>query len=535
MNSVNMHTVLGEDAFDVSRTLRLFKERGNHSTRKEAGGGLMNNRFNPLQIFQEFAFTIRTKLFIIFTLFTGLIPVFIYIYLPMGIESKSTIALVGSAIFIVGMLAASLNLIWENLEIKARELQEEIKERKSAAEALKQAEAEKGILQEQLRQSQKMESIGKLAGGIVHDFNNILSVIIGYVDLTLGSVAAGSAEEHNLKRVMAASVRAKDLAKQLLIFSRNGDNDRKPLWLNEEVGEALKLMRATMPASIEFREDIAGSSIPVMADKYELQQVIMNLCINASHAMKEKGGVLSISLREVGLEPNAIDGIRLRPGYYHHLTVSDTGHGIDPGILPRIFEPYFTTKGKDEGVGMGLEVVHRIVKNYGGDITVYSEPGKGTTFHVFLPGVGQKEKKHNADADVELPENGAGEQVLFVDDDPSLLELGERLLQKLGYRVAVRTRSPEAFELFCKAPNRFDIVVSDYIMPKMTGLQLAREIKRIRADIPIIMCTGFSESVNKDNFKALGIDGFLMKPILINKLARLVRQLLDKKRVACFS
>ncbi len=528
-----MHTVLGEDAFDVRRTLRLFKERGNHSTGEEAGGGLMNNRFNPLQILQGFAFTIRTKLFIIFTLFIGLISVFIYIYLPMGIESKSTIALVGPAIFILGMLAASFNLIWENLEIKARELQEEIKERKSVQEALKQAEADKGILQEQLRQSQKMEAIGKLAGGIVHDFNNILGVIIGYVDLTLGSLAAGSTEEHNLKRVMAASVRAKDLAKQLLIFSRNGDNDRKPLWLNEEVGEALKLMRATMPAGIEFREDIVSSSRPVMADKYELQQVIMNLCINASHAMREKGGVLTVSLREVRLEPNAIDGIRLRPGYYHHLTISDTGHGIDPGILHRIFEPYFTTKGKDEGVGMGLDVVHRIVKNYGGDITVYSEPGKGTTFHVFLPGVGQEEKKHNAD--VELPENGAGEQVLFVDDDPSLVELGESLLKNLGYRVVVRTQSPEAFEVFCKAPHRFDIVISDYIMPKMTGLQLAMKIKQIRADIPIIMCTGFSESVNKNNFKSLGIDGFLMKPILINKLAGLVRQLLDGKRVPCFS
>jgi signal transduction histidine kinase/ActR/RegA family two-component response regulator len=492
----------------------------------------MNNRFTLLQTFKGLRLTKRTKRFIIFTLLIGFIFVFLYLHLPVGIESKSTITLIISAIFILGILAASFNLIWENLEIKAWELQEEIKERKSVGEALKQAEAEKGMLQEQLRQSQKMEVIGKLAGGIVHDFNNILSVIIGYVDLTLGLSAAGSVEEHNLKRVMAASVRAKDLAKQLLIFSRNGDNDRKPLWLNEEVDNALKLMRATMPASIEFREDIAGSTIPVMADKYELQQIIMNLCINAGHAMKEKGGVLSVSLREVKLEPDAIDGIRLKPGYYHHLTISDTGHGIDPAILPRIFEPYFTTKGKDEGVGMGLDVVHRIVKNYGGDITVYSEPGKGTTFHIFLPGIGQEEKTDNAD--VEVPESGAGEQVLLVDDDPSLVRLGERLLQNLGYRVVVRTQGPEAFEVFSEAPHRFDIVVSDYIMPKMTGLQLAREIKRIRADIPIIMCTGFSESVNKENFKAMGIDGFLMKPILTNKLAGLVRRLLDEKRVPCF-
>jgi len=492
----------------------------------------MNNRFKPSQLLKPLRFTKRTKRIFAFTFFIGFIFILIYFHLPLERESKHTIALISSIILILGILAASFNLIWENLEIKAWELQEEIKERKSLGELLKQAEADRLILQEQLRQSQKMEVIGKLAGGIVHDFNNILSIVIGYVDLTIGSLAVGSIEEHNLKRVMVAAVRAKDLAKQLLIFSRNGDKDQKPLWLNEEMDDALQLMRATMPASIEFREDIAESTIPVMADKYELQQVIMNLCINAGHAMKEKGGILSVSLREIRLEPNAIDGICLKPGYYHHLTISDTGHGIDPAILPRIFEPFFTTKAKDEGVGMGLEVVHRIVKNYGGDITVYSEPGKGTTFHIFLPGLGQEEKIHSADA--ELPENGAGEQILFVDDDPSLVQLGERLLQNLGYKVEVKTRSPEAFEVFSKAPHRFDIVVSDYIMPKMTGLQLAREIKRIRADIPIIMCTGFSESINKENFKTLGIDGFLMKPILINKLAGLVRKLLDKKRVPCF-
>ena len=422
-----------------------------------------------------------------------------------------------------------VNRILANLETKAPQLQEKNKEQKSVLEALKQAEAEKRILQEQLRQLQKMGAIGKQTEGIVHDFNNIMTVIIGYTDLTLDLVPEGSIAKKNLKRVMAASNRAKEMAKQILTFSRKGDNDPKPLWLNEEVGEALKLIRSTMPANIKLREDIVRTSNPVMVDKYELQQIIMNLCSNANHAMREKGGVLTVSLREVRLEPDAIDGIYLRPGYYSHLTISDTGHGIDPAILPRIFDPYFTTKRKDEGVGIGLDMVHRIIKSYRGDITVYSEPGKGTTFHIFLPGIRQEEKRHNTD--VEKSKSGAGERILFVDDDPGVAAMGERLLEKLGYRVEVSTQSHEAFEAFHKAPHRFDIVVSDYIMPDMTGLQLARKIKEIRADIPIIMCTGFSESINKSNFKSLGIDGFFMKPIVIKQLAQLVRKLLDEKRV----
>jgi signal transduction histidine kinase/ActR/RegA family two-component response regulator len=416
-----------------------------------------------------------------------------------------------------------------DLETKASQLQKKIKEQKSVREALKQAEAEKRLLQEQLRRAQKTETIGKQTEGIVHDFSNIMTVIIGYTDLTLGLVPKGSTEEKNLKRIMAVSNQAKEIANQILTFSRKEENDRKPLWLNEEVGEALKLMRSTMSANIKLHENIVRTSNPVMADKYELQQIITNLCSNANHAMREKGGVLTVSLTEVRLEPDAIDGIYLRPGYYSHLTISDTGHGIDPGILPRIFDPYFTTKRKGEGVGIGLDMVHRIIKSYRGDITVYSEQGKGTTFHIFLPGVRQEEKRHNTD--IEHSKSGAGERILLVDDDPALAAMGERLLEKLGYSVVMSTQSHEAFEAFLKAPHRFDIVISDYIMPDMTGLQLARKIKEIRADIPIIMCTGFSESLNENNFKSLGIDGFFMKPIVKKQLALLVRKLLDEKRV----
>jgi len=489
----------------------------------------MNNHFKPLQILKGVMFPLRGKLFTIFALLIGLSFVFMYIYFPRGIESKSTIILSTAAIFLLGALPVFFHLISENLDPTASQLQKENKEQDAVREALKQAEAENRLLQEHLRQCQKMETIGKQAEGFVHDFNNILTVIIGYVDLTLGLVPTGSVEERNLKRAMAAANQAKDMANQILTFSRDGENDRKPLWLNEEVGEALKLIKSTMPANIKLCENIVRTSNPVMADKYEIQQVIMNLCSNANHAMREKGGVLTVSLKEVQLEPQAIDGIYLRPGNYHHLTISDTGHGIEPGILPRIFEPYFTTKKKDEGTGIGLDMVYRIIKNCKGDITVYSEPGKGTTFHIFLPGVRQDEKKHKPD--VELLKNGTGERVLVVDDDPALAATGERMLEKLGYKVKVSTQSLEAFEIFYKAPDQFDLVVSDYIMPNMTGLQLAQKIKAIRADIPIIMCTGFNESVDKNNSKSLGIDGFFMKPIVIEQLAYLVRKVLDEKKV----
>ena len=447
-------------------------------------------------------------------------------------DAHSTLSLISSKIgnkVTAFLKKKGVNRILANLGTKSSQLQKKIKEQKSVREALKQAEAEKRILQEQLRQLQKMGTIGKQTEGIGHDFNNIMTVIIGYTDLALHSVAEGSIVEKNLKRIMAASNRGREMAKQVLNISRKGDNDPKPLWLNEEVGETLKLIRSTMPANIKLREEIMRTSFPVMADKYELQQIIMNLCSNANHAMKEKGGVFTVSLREVRLEPDAIDGIYLRPGYYHHLTISDTGHGIDTEILPRIFDPYFTTKRKDEGVGLGLDMVHRIIKSYRGDITVFSEPGKGTTFHIFLPGVRQEEKRHNTG--VEESKSGAGERILFVDDDPGVAAMGERLLEKIGFSVEASTQSPEAFEVFYKDPHRFDIVVSDYIMPDMTGLQLARKIKEIRADIPIIMGTGFNESINRNNFKSLGIDGFFTKPILIKQLARLVRKLLDENRV----
>jgi PAS domain S-box-containing protein len=390
----------------------------------------------------------------------------------------------------------------------------------------KQTEEERQKLEDQLRQSQKMESLGTLAGGIAHDFNNILSAIIGYTELTLKIVPEKSKAKSNLKRVLAASDRATELIKHILAFSRKSEKERKPIWLNKVVDDVLKLMRSTLPTTIEIRQHIPQMKNPVLANKAEIHQVVINLCTNAGHAMSKKGGVLQIDLKEINVKHNTIDRIHLEPGTYQQLTISDTGHGMPPEIMERIFEPYFTTK-KEKGTGMGLSVVHGIVKSYGGNITVYSEPGIGTTFHIFLPVCQEKEVGVDTDhTSVLLPGN---ECVLFVDDEPILVEVGREMLKKMGYHVVTRTNSIEALEAFNTEPNRFDLVISDQTMPHLTGIQLAKEIRKRRADIPIILFSGFSEVINEYNFKSQGINAFLMKPILEKDLASTIRDVLDNK------
>ena len=437
----------------------------------------------------------------------------------------------------VGKLAHSFNLMVENLQAYSRKLEElnntlesKVKERTEKLQQeineREQAQEERQKLEEQLRQSQKMESIGTLAGGIAHDFNNILSAIIGYTELTLGILPEESDAKANLQRILAASDRAKELIKHILTFSRKSEKERKPILLNKVVEEVITLMRSILPTTIEIRRHIPAMENPVLGNKAEIHQVVMNLCTNAGYAMRKKGGVLQIDLKEIKVENGTIGRTNLEPGTYQQLTVSDTGHGMTPEIMERIFEPYFTTK-KEKGTGMGLSVVHGIVKNYGGSITVYSEPGIGTTFHIFLPVCIEKEVGIDTDrTSVLLPGN---ESLLLVDDDPVLVDLGREMLKKMGYHVVTRTNSLEALEAFNTEPNRFDLVISDQTMPNLTGIQLAKEIRKKRADIPVILFSGFSEVVNEDNYKSQGINAFLMKPILEKDLALTIRNVLDKR------
>ena len=379
--------------------------------------------------------------------------------------------------------------------------------------------------QKQLLQAQKMEAIGILAGGIAHDFNNILAPIMGYTEIALSDLPAESETREDLKQVLKAAERARDLVAQILAFSRQTIGERKPIELVPIVKEALKLLRAAVPTTIEIRQDIAPDTWVVNADPTQIHQILMNLCTNAAHAMP-KGGVLEVSLANVELDEKLCAEFEdLTPGSYVRLTVRDTGCGMDKKTLEHIFDPFFTTKAPGEGTGMGLSVVHGIVKSYGGDISVHSEPGVGTTVYIYLPVVKAMAEVRPETAE---PVRGGTESILFVDDEVMVVEMGRETLKRLGYRVTTRTSSIEALELFRVKPGEFDLVITDQTMPNMTGDNLAVELLRIRPDIPIILCTGFSHAITPEKASALGIREFVMKPIVGAQLGRVVRRVLDE-------
>jgi PAS domain S-box-containing protein len=388
-----------------------------------------------------------------------------------------------------------------------------------------QVAEERQKLEEQLRQAQKMEAIGNLAGGIAHDFNNILGVIIGYSEMTMEKIAENDPNRSNMEKVLVACQRAREMVKHILAFSRKAGKERKSVYLSEIVNESIKLLRSALPSTIEIRQQVPGQSGSILANWTEIHQVIMNLCTNAAHAMRDNGGILDIQLREIKLDPQSVFLKDLPAGTYQQLTISDTGHGMTPEIMNRIFEPYFTTKTKGEGTGMGLAVVHGIIKSHGGEITVYSEPGRGTTFHIYLP-ITEIDKKAEVEETEEV--RGGDEYILFVDDEETLVELAKQMLESLGYTVAARTSSIEALEAFRSHPDRFALVITDQTMPNMTGLQLSGKLRQLRPDIPIILCTGFSENANEEIVKAHQINAFVMKPLLKKDIARVIRNVLDQ-------
>ncbi len=383
-------------------------------------------------------------------------------------------------------------------------------------------------LETQLRQVQKMEAIGTLAGGIAHDFNNILAAIMGYTEMALYDVPEGTSGRRNLEQVLKAGYRGKDLVKQIITFSRRRDEERRPMQISPIVKEALKLLRASLPTTIDIRQNIKSQSGMVLADPTQIHQVLMNLISNAAYAMREKGGVLEVSLTDVDISPEDVAPPHpdLKPGPYLKLTVSDTGHGIENAIRERIFDPFFTTKKPGEGTGMGLAVVHGIVKSYGGAILVDSEPGKGSTFAVFFPRI---EGNLLPEVDSAAPMPTGKEHILFVDDEAALADMVQQMLERLGYSVVAKTSSLEALEVFKVHPDQFDLVITDQTMPHMAGADLAKELMRIRPKIPIILCTGFSEVMSAEEAKTLGIRAFLMKPFATRALAETIRHALDSK------
>jgi len=392
--------------------------------------------------------------------------------------------------------------------------------------ATKRAEEEKKKLEIQLQQAQKMEAIGALAGGIAHDFNNILSAIIGYTELAMLNEGA----EHctaELKEALIAANRAKDLVKQILAFSRQTDEERMPVRVALVAKEAVRFLRATLPATIEIKTRIDDKSGAVLANSVELHQIIMNLCTNAQHAIGEQAGLLEVAVQNTEVDlSRKNDIIELEIGSYVRISVKDTGYGMAPDLMKRIFDPYFTTKEKGVGTGLGLAVVHGIVKKYGGTIQVESELGKGTTFHIYLP---KADIAAPIKAEPPIPVMGGSERILFVDDEKMLVDIGQQALQRLGYDVVSRTSPIEAFELFKAKPDFFDLVITDKTMPGMTGDALARKLMSIRPDLPVIICTGYSQAIDQERAMQIGIKAFVMKPILINEIASAVRKALSKE------
>lgn len=380
--------------------------------------------------------------------------------------------------------------------------------------------------EEQLRQSHKMESVGTLAGGIAHEFNNILGGVFGYLELAREEASGNGPIQESLEEIHRLGMRAKDIVSQILIFSRKDHHKRIAIRLSTVIKEELKMLRATIPATIEIRHSLDDTRDTILADPTQIQQVIINLCVNARDAMQVKGGLLEISLSPVVLD---VENIKQYPdlssGEYVKLLVSDTGSGIAPENIKKIFDPFFTTKAVGEGTGIGLSVVHSIIKDHGGAVTVSSDPGQGTLFTVLLP---VTDTAASAKAEEETLPVGT-ENVLIVDDEDFLVIPQKKILERLGYKVTARTDSLDALELFTKDPHHFDLIITDLTMPKLTGDRLAAAVIAIRPDIPIILSTGYADAADNEKFKQCGIKAFIPKPFQKEALAKILRQILDEK------
>ena len=393
----------------------------------------------------------------------------------------------------------------------------------------RQAEAARTKLEAQLRQSQKLEAIGALAGGIAHDFNNVLGAILGHAELLQLDLPPGSPGAESVAEILKAARRSSEVVRQMLTFSRRQDQPRGPLDLSLVVKEACKLFRASIPASIEIEARISPGLPLVLGDPGQLHQVLMNLATNAHQAMEGRNGRLTVGLHGVDVDATMAQSQgNLAPGRYVRLSVTDTGVGMDAATLDRLFEPFFTTKGPRQGAGLGLAVVHGIVRSHGGGVTVYSQPGQGTTFHVFVPALAPKASE--ASVDTSAPARGRGERILYVDDEIALAKVGDRMLRSMGYEVTFFTRPNEALAALAADPMRFQLVIADLTMPGMSGMELARRVREIRYGMPFILTTGYHGTQEASELASLGIAELLTKPVNTERLAKSVRSALDGGR-----
>ncbi|EKD39395.1 MAG: hypothetical protein ACD_75C00423G0001 [uncultured bacterium] len=393
--------------------------------------------------------------------------------------------------------------------------------------AMKRTAQERKEYERRIQQLQKMEAIGTLAGGIAHDFNNILSAVFGYAELSIIRSRGNQVLQRNLNGILEAAKRAKDLVQQILLFSRQGEQELKPLQIRPLIKESLKMLRSSLPTTIKIKQQIEGDLENVLANPTQIHQIIMNLCANAAQAMEEDGGVLTVGLSQVGLtEENVRHHPGRKAGTYLKLRVQDTGRGIPAELLDKIYNPYFTTKAKGQGTGLGLSVVHGIVQSYSGLIEVGSEPGRGTVFDVFLPAIELEAVREELPV-IQLP--GGSEHILLVDDEAVLIEVLGDMLRLLGYRVTATTSSVGALRMFQASPADFDLLITDMTMPELTGDRLTIEVRAERPDLPVIICTGYNRRLSDNNPETLAVQAILMKPVEHIQFARTVRAVLDGK------
>jgi len=390
---------------------------------------------------------------------------------------------------------------------------------------LKRAEEEAKKLESRLAQAQKIEALGTLAGGIAHDFNNILAAIIGYTELAMYHPESPEKVKKYLEGIYESSKRARDLVSQILTFSRQSEKKYTPVTLRLIIEESLNMLRSVIPVNIEIRQNLMTQGL-VMADPTQIHQMMMNLASNAEKAMGENGGVLEVTLEKVIVDDPTAHTLNLSPGSYLRITVKDTGHGMTPEIISRIYEPYFTTRDTGKGTGLCLSIIHGIVVRHSGAITCKSEPGKGSAFEIYLPEIEPGEQEEESRVEMDIP--SGSERILFIDDEPTLGNIAEMTLKNLGYQVTTRTNSKEALDLFTLHPDQYDLVITDMTMPDMTGDKLAQKIMEVKKDIPIILCTGFSEYISKEKAESIGIREFIMKPFEMKKMARTIRKVLDE-------
>ncbi len=445
----------------------------------------------------------------------------------MGIESCVGISLRDAQQKALGLLnifssremlpTARLPEIMEIVAVKAAAEMERLRE-----------EEERRALEAQLRQAQKMEAIGTLAGGIAHDFNNILAAILGYTELAKQKMIPESEPDHCLVQVLRATYRAKELVRQILAFSRKGEQEMKSMRIQCVVKEALKLLRASLPASIEIQQRIGVDCRPILADPTRIHQIILNLCTNASHAMEAKGGTLSVLLEDTALGEEEAQAQGLAAGDYVLLVVSDTGHGMGKEVMDHIFEPYFTTKERGKGAGMGLAIVHGLVKASGGKISVASTIGQGTTFRILFPQVRDKAGEE-APQKISVSSGQGSERIFVIDDEQAIVAMEKIALERLGYQVQLFAGSEEALAAFRADPQGCDLVVTDQTMPHLSGMDLAKAFLAIRPDLPIILSTGYSSQASEEDAARIGIRRFIMKPVNIADLAAAIREILDQQ------